>query len=116
MFGFESLHSYQHARRALPMIHKLAARGDAITKNQLRRASLSILLNIAEGSGREGLDQRKYYVIARGSALESAACLDVLAELGVVKREELVLVFELLDRVVATLTGHISKIDDTRGL
>jgi four helix bundle protein len=112
MFGFESLISYQCARKALPYLHRFAARGDAVMKNQLRRAGLSILLNIAEATGREALDQRKFYVIARGSALESAACLDVLAELGVVPREELRPAFELLKRTIELLTKHIAKLDE----
>lgn len=38
---------------------------------QMRRASVSILCNIAEGAGRwSARDQRNFYVIARGSALE----------------------------------------------
>ena len=52
---------------------KLAAR------DQLDRASTSIVLNIAEGNGkRSRIDRCRYLDIARGSALESAACLDVL--------------------------------------
>ena len=47
--------------------------------NQLDRASTSIPLNIAEGNGkRTPKDRCRYLNTARGSALESAACLDVL--------------------------------------
>jgi four helix bundle protein len=48
-------------------------------KDQLERASLRIVLNIAEAGGRRSrLDKRRFYGYARGSATEVAALLDVL--------------------------------------
>ena len=47
--------------------------------DQLDRASLSVPLNVAEGAGRSGpRDQARHYTIARGSAVECLACLDLL--------------------------------------
>ena len=46
--------------------------------DQLDRASLSAALNIAEGAGRTGRDQARHYAIARGSAFECLAVLDLL--------------------------------------
>src|SRR5262245_19436556 len=47
--------------------------------DQLDRASISAVLNIAEGAGRSTPRERaRHYTIARGSALESLACLDLL--------------------------------------
>jgi four helix bundle protein len=44
---------------------------------QLDRASLSVLLNTAEGNGkRQGRQRAKFFDDARGSAFECAACLD----------------------------------------
>jgi four helix bundle protein len=52
----------------------------AALRDQLDRASSSIVLNIAEGAGRvSGPDKARFYTIARGSAMECAAILDVLA-------------------------------------
>lgn len=48
-------------------------------KDQLDRASTSIPLNIAEGNGKFSVkDRARFLEMARGSALECAACLDVL--------------------------------------
>jgi four helix bundle protein len=51
----------------------------AAAKEQLDRASTSIALNIAEGNGKfSAKDRSRFFEVARGSALESAACLDIL--------------------------------------
>ena len=51
-----------------------------IVRDQLERASLSVVLNIAEAGGRRSRrDKARFYAIARGSATEVAALLDVLA-------------------------------------
>lgn len=52
---------------------------DRSLRDQVVRSSTSILLNIAEGTGKRSQpDRRGYYEIARGSAMETAAALDVL--------------------------------------
>jgi len=57
----------------------LAIRGDANIHDQLRRASLSCVLNTAEGAGQRSRPQKRHlYCIARGSAMECAAVLDVM--------------------------------------
>jgi four helix bundle protein len=51
----------------------------AAAKDQLDRASTSIPLKIAEGNGKFSAEDRSPYLeVARGSALECAACLEVL--------------------------------------
>lgn len=104
MFGFRKLDVYQCAVKALPLCYALADRGDAETKKQLRRAALSISLNIAEGTGRRDDDQRHFYRVARGSALECAAVMDALQALGRVTAQETVAVEELLVRIVSMLS------------
>ena len=57
-------------------------RGRSHLADQFTRASLSIVLNLAEGAGKHSkLDKRRYYVTARGSATESAALLGVCQRL-----------------------------------
>jgi four helix bundle protein len=57
----------------------LAPAGHRVLQDQLERASLSVVCNIAEGAGRRSRkDKRRIYAIARGSAAETAAIVDVL--------------------------------------
>lgn len=56
---------------------------------QLRRASVSALLNLAEGASRLSSTERKrFYEIARGSVVEIDACLEVAVNLDYLKTTE----------------------------
>jgi len=74
------LHVYHVALELHCLCSTLVATLNRIVKDQLERASLSVVLNIAEAGGRRSRrDKARYYAIARGSATEVAALLDVLA-------------------------------------
>ena len=107
MFGFQRLDVYQAGIEFLGVADGLATRcrGRGTLADQLRRAALSIPLNLAEGSGKFGPDSRRFYAIARGSALECAAILDVLGVLKVASSSDLARGRDLLDRIVAMLTA-----------
>jgi four helix bundle protein len=78
--------------------------------DQLDRASTSFPLNIAEGTGKFTVrDKCKYYDSARGSALECAACLDVLVSKRVITLERAIPAKELLGPFVAMLVGLINS-------
>ena len=82
-------------------------RGHGDLVDQLRRAALSVPLNLAEGSGKFSRDAVRFYAIARGSPLECAAVLDALEALAVFGEADLSQPRELLERVVSMLTGLI---------
>lgn len=108
MFGFHKLDVYQCATRFLALSAPLAdraPRGYASLADQLRRAALSIPLNIAEGTGKFNKDARRFYAIARGSALECAAILDAFESLGAATADDLATPRDTLDRIVAMLTA-----------
>ncbi len=107
MFGFQRLDVYQCAVEFLPIAYRVAKLGDGEIAGQLRRAALSINLNIAEGTGRFDKDQRKYLITARGSALECAAALDALRSLEI-ESPEIERGLALLVRVVSMLTKMIA--------
>jgi four helix bundle protein len=79
---------------------------------QLDRASLSMLLNTAEGnSKRHGRHRAKFFDDARGSAFECAACLDASVAKRCVLPDRVRPGKEMLARVVAMLTRLIERFD-----
>jgi len=75
----EKLVVYQVALELQVLASGLVPPHHRVLHDQLERASLSIVLNIAEGAGRRSRkDKRRLYTIARGSACECAAAVDVL--------------------------------------
>jgi len=83
----EKLEVYQKSIALLPLSTQVLStvpRGHAELCDQLKRAALSVPLNIAEASGRTGsLDNAKHFSIARGSALECGAIFDVFHTLQI---------------------------------
>jgi four helix bundle protein len=85
----------------------------AAAKNQLDRASTSIPLNIAEGNGKfSAKDRARFFEVARGSALECAACLDVLLERKLATDEQVIPGKERLIRIVQMLVGLLRKFSE----
>ena len=79
-------------------------RGYSAMAEQLRRASLSIPLNIAEGYGkRSSADRSRFYDIARGSAHECGAILDASEILGIIDGAAFVAGKTMLNRIVSML-------------
>jgi four helix bundle protein len=106
-FGHEQLDVYRAALEYVAWAYRFCGqlKGHRNAKDQLLRASQAIPLNIAEGNGKatDG-DRRRYFEIARGSALECSAIQDVLEVCGALTAEENARVKVLLDRIVAMLT------------
>ena len=108
MISFQKLDVYQrsiefvsHSREIMRHI----PRGHADLVDQLRRSAQSIPQNIAEGVGKVSrLDKGKFLSIARGSAMESAAHLDVMRIDGLVDEPSYQKGVELLERVISMLT------------
>jgi len=82
----------------------------AAAKDQLDRASTSLPLNIAEGNGKfSAADRARFLEIARASALECAACLDVLAVRKFITAERTIPAKEQLVRIVNMLMGMLKR-------
>ena len=111
-FDHEKLRAYQEALRFVawvgPLLERLPAKIAA--RDQLDRASTSIVLNIAEGNGkRSPPDRCRYFDIARGSVVECAACLDVLAVKNQIGRDEAVAGKAILLGIVSMVAGLIAR-------
>jgi len=80
-------------------------RDHAALYDQLRRASLSIPLNIAEAAGKvSSPDRARFYAISPGSAMECGAILDIAAILGTIDAPLIARGKRLLVRLVAMLS------------
>ena len=80
-FDHEKLKVYQEAVAFVAWWDEISHRcsGLPAVRDQMDRASTSAPLNIAEGNGKSSArDRCRYFQIASGSALQCAACLDVL--------------------------------------
>jgi len=112
LFDHDKLEAYQQSlgfiRWATPLLEKLPAKLSVY--DQLDRASTSVPLNIAEGNGKfTSPDRCRYLDSARGSALECAACLDVLVAKGRATEAEVEPGKQLLRRIVSLLVGLIGS-------
>ena len=82
--------------------------------DQLDRASLSALLNTAEGNGRRQRQTRaKFLDDARGSITECAACLDALVARRICAQEEVDEGKQLLLRIASMLTKLVDRFDSS---
>jgi four helix bundle protein len=119
IFDHEKLDVYQLELKFLTWVTQfladlshLSATQTREPRGQLDRASLSALLNTAEGNGRrQGRQRARFFDDARGSAIECAACLDAavakaFTTLGVVQPGK-----EMLLRIVAMLSKLVQRFD-----
>lgn len=113
MFDFEKLSVYTKAKNFNLKVNFFLKDSDVdrTTIYQLRRASLSIMLNIAEGSGRNSkADKRHFYVMSRGSAFECVAIFDFLREIQVITGERYADLYNLLDELSRMLYAMIKRL------
>jgi four helix bundle protein len=109
-FGFEKLDVWNVVLEALVESDAVASaipRPYGELADQLRRASLSVVANLAEGVGKNGRDQSRFLLIARGSACESAGLIEAAHRLQLIAPEQRARTRALLLRVVAMLTRMI---------
>ena len=106
--NFKNTHIY---RRALEQVsHSQAVvdrlpKGYAFLGDQLRRAASSVLLNFAEGCGKNSAaERRRFFRMARASAYEVAAVLDVAYVFGAMGSQEHEEALDRCDHLAAMLT------------
>ena len=76
---------------------------------QIRRAALSVHLNVSEGCARKSAGERKrFYEIARGSVIEIDAALDIALNLGYTSKERLADLGLMLVRTFQLISKMIS--------
>jgi four helix bundle protein len=102
------------SRKLIVECYKLTTRLPADEKygmiSQIRRAALSVHLNIAEGSSRKSqIERKRFYEIARGSLIEIDAALDVANDLGYLISINTIEIANQLNRCFSLLTGLLNS-------
>jgi four helix bundle protein len=78
--------------------------------SQIRRAALSVHLNIAEGASRKSeVERKRYYEISRGSIVEIDAALDIATDLGYLTKYDSTVLGETMIRTFKILCGLIDS-------
>ena len=116
MFSYENLEVYKKAYQVNQKVYRLLNENKAIAsyaRNQLGRASLSIMLNIAEGSAKFSYkDRRNFYITARGSVFECSSLIHFLCdenEIAANWKEELCSRYEEISRILYTMIKNLEK-------
>ncbi|MFV0339234.1 MAG: four helix bundle protein [Parachlamydiaceae bacterium] len=106
-FDHEKLNVYNSSIELVAVIDEIVKdlpRGRAYLTDQILRAGTSVPLNIAEGAGEFAINEKiRFYRIAKRSATECSAILDVCRTLNLIK-------VELLDRCKALLFAIVSML------
>jgi four helix bundle protein len=105
---FENLDVYRCAIEFLRLALRVASnlpRGESELRAQLRTAAMPVTLNIAEGTGKPSpADRAHAHAIARGSAMECGALVDVCAIAGYISAADARNGKDLIVRTVAMLS------------
>jgi len=113
MFDFEKLEVYAKSKKFNKDVTSFLEKTkiDRNNHDQLKRAAFSIMLNIAEGSGRfTKPDKRNFYVISRGSAFECVAIFDYLKDMEVIDEIEFKEFYSQLEEISKMLFALIRQL------
>ncbi len=105
----EDIEAWQDARILAKTIYKITADWkDFSLKDQMRRAAISIMANIAEGYGRGGNKEfAQFMFISKASASELQSHLYLSLDLNYVLQDDFYTIYEQLDKVQRKLSAFI---------
>ena len=111
MFDFEKLDVYQVIKANNSKILKFIFAHptmDLYIKDQWKRANLSIILNLAEGTGRmTNSDKKHFLTISRGAVFESVAILETVKELALIEEDLFKEFYDSYEQISKMLLGMI---------
>ena len=110
VFGYRKLIAYQKAKEVVKRTYKLLKKFPSEERyamcDQLRRASVSITSNIAEGVNRYSVKDKSHFIeIAFGSLMEVSSQFEIAEELGYITTEERISMDELIKEDARLLSG-----------
>jgi four helix bundle protein len=109
MFDFEKLEVYQIAKGVVTDSLKIILTNtqlDPYVKDQWKKASLDILLNLAEGTSRmTSADKKHFITVSRGAVFECVTILQVLGETGALPMAEAQNLYDRYEKISKMLLG-----------
>lgn len=110
VFGYRKLIAYQKAKEVVKRTYKLLKKFPAEERyamcDQLRRASVSITSNIAEGINRYSVKEKAHFIeMAYGSLMEVSSQFEIAEDLGYITTDDRMSMDELIKDVARLLSG-----------
>ena len=111
-FDFEEFPVYKDTLKFVEEIDRfletIPAKVNLRLIDQLQRAAISIVLNIAEGAGRfHKADKRNFYIMSRGSVYECAACIQIFLNKRVITQDKYDLIYTSLNGLAKQLSAMV---------
>lgn len=117
MFDFEKLEVYQIAKALVIDTLKLIYSNNSLDpyiKEQWKKASMDILLNLSEGTGRMVTGEKKHFItIARSAVFECVAIMEVVSQLNQISLTEAHGLYERYEKVSKMLLGMFRSHGDS---
>ena len=114
VFGYRKLIAYQKAKEIVKRTYKLLKKFPSEERwamcDQLRRASVSITSNIAEGVNRFSVKDKTHFIeMAYGSLMEVSSQFEIAEELGYVTPEDQLSMDQLIEEDARLLSGLLNS-------
>ncbi len=113
-YQFEDLHVWQKSKKLTVLIFQLFNGKIELTyRNQIRRAAISVMNNIAEGYERNESNQYHYFLsVAKGSCGEVRSMLSLAETLEYAERHAILEIKQLSQEIAKILNTMIKKVKD----
>ncbi len=110
VFGYRNLIAYQKAKEVVKRTYKLLKKFPAEERyamcDQLRRASVSITSNIAEGVNRYSVKDKSHFIeMSYGSLMEVSSQFEIAEDLDYISTEDRLSMDQLIEEVARLLSG-----------
>lgn len=117
---FEDIEAWKKAREIVNSIYQITQdgdlAGDLALKNQIKRAAISVMSNIAEGfSRRSNREFVQFLFVAKASAAEVQSQLYTAMDQGFIGQEQFEEIYELLDHCVRQISNFITYLRERIG-
>lgn len=114
--GFEQIISWKKERKLNTLVYQISSKSnfskDFALRDQIRRASISISSNIAEGFGRKSPKEFIYYLnVAQASCYEVKSQLYLALDINYINQEEFELLFAICEEISKTIYGLIKHLE-----